>query len=211
MLKLIIPSKGTSQRVENKNLREFGGSSLLEICLDKVKDLNVDEVIVNSEDQRILDLAKQKGVTAQKRPDNLATPKTKPNELAHYLAQENPCDTIFYVHCTNPFIKKESFEKALAVDNWKDFDSINSAFLLQKHLWHKRTPLYDIKDRPSTQQIKDIFCLEYSFNLIKRDKMLEYSDFIGKNPAFVILEDDEVFDIDTEKDFLIAQELWKKN
>lgn len=209
--KAIIPAKGYSERCPNKNIRDFNGSSLLKICIDKLKDLPIDEIIVSSDSEEILTLAEKNGATPQERPEEYANSDTQPNDLSRYLAEVNEADRIFYVHCTNPFIKKETMALPLQVRNWKDHDSINSAYKVKKHIWHDRNPLYDRDNRPNTQGINDIIALEYSFNLISREKMLEYSDFIGKNPAFILLDEREVFDIDTEFDWKIAENMVKLN
>jgi CMP-N-acetylneuraminic acid synthetase len=212
-VKIVIPAKGQSVRVPQKNLRPFyGNTSLLQICLEKVKTLGV-PVAVNSEDDEILELAERMGVEAQRRPIELATPETTPQELSRHIAEANAdADYIMYVHCTNPLISVEHFKTALAIppEKWKGFDSMNSAYLVQKHVWHDRTPLYDIVSRPGTQGIKNIRALEYSINVISREKLLEYSDFIGKNPAFLMIPYDEVIDIDEVIDFEVAQMLYEK-
>ena len=61
-IKVVIPAKGTSVRVPNKNLRPFfGEKSLLEICIEKVKTLGI-PVAVNSESPEILALAQRLAV-----------------------------------------------------------------------------------------------------------------------------------------------------
>ena len=212
-IKVVIPAKGQSVRVPRKNLRPFfGEQSLLGICIEKVKTLGI-PVAINSEDDEILALAERLGVEAQRRPAELATPETTPAELSRHIAEANPdADYILYVHCTNPLISVEHFKTALAIppEKWKGFDSINSAYFVQKHVWDGRTPLYDTKDRPGTQGIKNLQALEYSINLISRENLLAYSDFIGKNPAFLMIPYDQVIDIDEEIDFEIAKILYEK-
>ena len=212
-IKVVIPAKGHSVRVPGKNLRPFfGEKSLLEICIEKVKTLGI-PVAVNSEDGEILDLATRLGVEAQSRPWELAQPETTPAELARHIAEANPdADYILYVHCTNPLISVEHFKTILAIppEKWKGFDSLNSAYFIQKHVWDGRTPLYDTNARPGTQGIKNLQALEYSINLISRENLLAYSDFIGKNPAFIMIPHDEVIDIDEELDFEIAQIIYQR-
>lgn len=210
-IKAVIPARAGSIRVQNKNTRDFCGSSLLEICINKLKQLPLDDIIVNSEDDEILEIAKKAGVNIHKRPEELATAETKPKDLAKYIAENTEADRILYVHCTNPFITIEKFKTALSLKDWRHHDSVNSAYLLQKHVRHANKPLYDTEDRPNTQLIRDIFVLEYSLNLIDRENMIKYKDFIGKNPAFVLLSEEEAFDIDTPRDWEIAKFLYEKS
>ncbi len=212
-IKVVIPAKGDSVRVPRKNLRPFyQDQSLLEICIEKVKTLGL-PVVVNSESYEVLALATKLGVNTQQRPATLSTPETTPRVLARYIAEANAdADFILYVHCTNPLIGVEHFRSAieLPLERWKTFDSLNSAYLVQKHLWRKREPMYDTENRPPTQGLRDFVALEYSVNLISQVRMMERSDFIGSNPAFIIVPHDQVVDIDEEIDFEIAQDLYAR-
>jgi CMP-N-acetylneuraminic acid synthetase len=223
--KIIIPAKGTSSRIEQKNTRPFfRGQSLLDVCLGKViaaRDL-IDptvEIVVNSEDNAILALAKKYGATPQKRPQELATSDTTPQELAEHLAEVNDdAEYLIIVHCTNPLLPRDVIETALIINPARmgEFDSINTAVKIRKHIWHNvhtdsaiyRTPLYDTQNRPATQDIDGIIALEYSVNIISRDLMLARRDFIGKNPAFLFIEHDNVIDIDEPLDFEIAKGIY---
>jgi CMP-N-acetylneuraminic acid synthetase len=211
MIKAVVPVKLNSERCFQKNVRPFSQKegSLLDILINKLKELpKLDEIIINTESDEIIEIAKKHGVGFHKRPEELSTGETEPKELAHYIAENTEADYIFLAHTTNPFVTVEKMNVALELDRWKDHDSINSALQLGKHIWHAREPLYDTENRPNTQKIKNIIALDYSFNLIARETMLERSDFIGKNPAFIILDEKESFDIDTETDFEIAQLLY---
>ena len=56
----IIPVKGKSSRIKNKNLKKFHKSSLYEIKLDQLsKCKNFDEMIVSSESEKVLNIAKK--------------------------------------------------------------------------------------------------------------------------------------------------------
>lgn len=212
-IKIVIPAKGHSVRVPGKNLRPFyGDTSLLQICIEKAKTLGL-PVAVNSEDYDILALAERMGVEGQHRPEELAMPETTPAELAQHIAEANPdAEYILYVHCTNPLISVDHFKTILSIppEKWKGFDSINSAYFIQKHVWDGRTPLYDTNARPATQGIRNLQALEYSLNLISRENLLAYSDFIGKNPAFIMIPHDQVIDIDEEIDFEVAQIIYQR-
>lgn len=223
LVKIVIPAKGNSTRIPDKNYKDFyNEQSLLEICIKKAKTLGI-PVAVSSEDPRILALAERLGVEAQERPADLAEPETTPQELAKHIAEANKdFEYIYYIHCTNPLIDVKHFEiplQLLSGNAMKNFDSINSAYKLQKHLWEyplgvsvskERRALYNTEARPNTQEILNLVCLEYSLNLVKTETLLETGDFIGKNPAFMYIPYHEVIDIDEPIDFEIAQELYKK-
>ena len=59
MIKALIPVRAGSQRVKNKNIRPFADSSLLEIKIKQMQRIKeLDGVIVNSDSDEMLDIAK---------------------------------------------------------------------------------------------------------------------------------------------------------
>ncbi len=66
--KALVAVRSGSQRVENKNTRDFAGSNLLQIKLKQLINCSLlDGVIVNSNDDGMLMTAKQMGCEAVKR------------------------------------------------------------------------------------------------------------------------------------------------
>ena len=68
-LTALIPVRKGSERVINKNIKPFGDSSLLELKICTLKKINyIDDIVVNSDCDTMLGIAKDMGVfDAQKR------------------------------------------------------------------------------------------------------------------------------------------------
>ena len=70
----LIAVKANSDRVENKNIRPFADSNLLEIKLAQIQSLDIfDEVIVSSESDVVLSMCESFNVTTHKRDSFYAT------------------------------------------------------------------------------------------------------------------------------------------
>lgn len=68
-----IPARGGSQRVKGKNMRLLNGQPLLYWTLSEaVKSKYIDEIVVSSDSDEILDYAKGFGVTIQRRPEEFS-------------------------------------------------------------------------------------------------------------------------------------------
>lgn len=66
--KAIIMVRSGSTRVPNKNIRPFAGTNLLSIKIEQLKRIGeLDGIIVNSNDEGMLQIAKEHGVEAVKR------------------------------------------------------------------------------------------------------------------------------------------------
>ena len=82
---------------------------------------------------------------------------------------------------------------------------------VKDHMWLDGKPLnYDIKNSPNSQDLPNILSINYGISLIKRKDMSHYKNVVTKNPTFIILDEIEGIDIDTELDFEFANYLYKK-
>ena len=73
-LSAVVAVRSGSQRIPNKNIRKFGSTSLLELkleVLNRVKGL--DEIIVNSDSDLMLEIGKKFGCKTHKRQDYYAS------------------------------------------------------------------------------------------------------------------------------------------
>ena len=66
----IVPVKGNSTRLPNKNILPFGDSNLLLHKLDQLKQVKeITDIVVSSDSDEMLEMAEKAGVTAMKRPE----------------------------------------------------------------------------------------------------------------------------------------------
>lgn len=67
-VKALVAVRSGSMRVQNKNIRPFAGSSLLEVKLNQLKRIpNLDGIVVNSNDDQMLEIAEKMGCETVKR------------------------------------------------------------------------------------------------------------------------------------------------
>ncbi|MGC6533384.1 MAG: cytidylyltransferase domain-containing protein [Flavobacteriales bacterium] len=86
----IIPARGGSKRLKGKNIYPLLGKPLLVYTIDALQACDfVDEIFVSSDDEDILEVGRQAGATALKRPAELADDKT-PKIVAIRQAVEDP-------------------------------------------------------------------------------------------------------------------------
>ena len=70
MIAAVVAVRKGSQRIPNKNIKPFGKSNLLDMKLDLLKSVrNIDEIIVNSDCDKMLDIGLQHGVSIHKRSE----------------------------------------------------------------------------------------------------------------------------------------------
>lgn len=212
----IIPVRKGSKRCIRKNSREFGhNSSLLKEKILTLKKVNgLDGIIVTSDCDDMLRLAKELGVLVDKRPaiyaaDNKACPASS---FFRYLATICPTGTLMHAPCTSPFVSVDTYEQA--IKKWKEkssqYDSINSVSECLEFLWNQGKPLnYDAESPPNSQDLPDIQKLNFGFNIIAKSTCLRRSNVVGIHPMFVHLSEIESQDIDTQLQFDMCNYLQK--
>jgi len=84
----IIPVRKGSVRVKNKNLKPFAGTNLLEIKIKQLKQINfIDKIVVSSDCDKMLKIAKNYNVDIHKRDEYFASSKADNSEFFKNLAE----------------------------------------------------------------------------------------------------------------------------
>lgn len=212
MITAVIAVRKGSQRVKNKNIRPFGTNNMLEMKLQLLKQVKeIDNIIVNSDCDLMLKIAKNYGVNTHKREGYFASSECTNSEFHGHIADVTKCDTIFLAPVCSPFVSIDSHKNSIKYYINNNFDSVTSVEEVKNHLWLNGKPLnYDLNNVPNSQDLPDVVKLTYGITIVDRNIMKKYKRVIGNNPGFYKLNEIESVDIDTEYDFLVAEQLYKK-
>ena len=213
VIKALIAVRSGSLRVKNKNIKPFAGSSLLEI---KIKQLlscpNLDGVVVNSNSDEMLDIAKTLGAEAVKRDEYFATSEVSPNDLYVNIAQNFNADIMVFANATNPLVTTQTVADCIeAYKNLEQNDSVNTVNLVKEFLWLEGKAInYNPDKKPRSQDLPDIVSINHAVNVIDKNLMIERRDIFGYKPYLKIIDKVEAIDIDDEVDFEFAEFMYKK-
>lgn len=209
MTAVIAVRKG-SQRVVNKNQKPFGDTNLLELKI-KVLSLvpNIDEIIVNSESDEMLEVGKKYGCITHKREAYFSSNACSNSEVHGHLAEVTKTDHIFLTPVCSPFISVATHTDAIKLYMESDFDSLTSTDFILGHLWLDGKPInYDLNNVPNSQDLPKIRRLNYGISIIDRNVMVERRGLVGKNPGFYDLDEIQSIDVNYPIDFKIAETLY---
>lgn len=220
MIAAVVAVRKGSQRIPNKNIKPFGKSNLLDMKLDLLKSVrNIDEIIVNSDCDKMLDIGLQHGVSIHKRSEYFASSECSNSEFHGHIAEVTKSDTIFLAPVCSPFVSIKSHEKAieLYLNGFYDkkdeikFDSTISVTEVKNHLWLNNEPInYDLNNVPNSQDLPDVVKLNYGITITDKKIMQKYKRVVGNAPAFYKLDEIESQDVDTPFDWLVAEAIYKK-
>ena len=212
-LSIVVPVRKGSVRVKNKNLRKFNSKNLLTYKILKLKKLkNINQIIVNTDSEEAINIAKKLKVSYFRRQKYFASSKCSNSSFWQNIAKTTSSDYIMFTNCTSPLLKVKTYQsiidKYLKIKN--NYGSINTVTPLKEYIYHNNKPLnFNVSKAPKSQNIKKTFKLNFAVNIISNKEMYKKKSLISNKPFFFELDEIEGFDIDTMVDFKIAEFLYK--
>jgi len=208
----VIPVRKGSERVKNKNLKPFASSSLLEIKINQLKNINlVDRIVVSSDCEKMLNIAKKMSVETHEREQYYASSKANNSEFFKNLGQSIDGEYFMYSPVTCPLISKETYLDCINIFQKEGIDNLVSVTPVKHHMWLDGKPLnYNIKNSPNSQDLPDIYQITYGVSIISKLDMIKYGNVVTEKPTFKVLDEIESIDIDTEFDFMVAEFVYNK-
>ncbi len=213
-LTAVIPVRAGSERVRNKNIRPFAGSSLLERKIRQLQTVpDVDEILVSSDSAEMLSLAASLGVSAQRRPSEFCDEKSRTfNEVVEYIASEQVrTDLMLWAPCVCPLVSGERIQQGIQV--FREIlagrfqgDSVVSALLLKEYIFDEQGPVnFSVARHVPSQRLPAWHCIVNGFFVARRADMARWRFVYGPRPRLVELSRLEALDIDDEDDFRLAE------
>jgi len=216
----IIPARGGSKRLPNKNILDLAGKPLIAWSIEAgLGSKYIDKVVVTSDSEEILDISKNFGAEIIKRPDELANDTaTTFDAIAHAIESiDEKYDYIVLLQPTSPLRNAKHIDEAIELLEVKNADSVVSvcqmehsplwANTLDESLSMKNFLREEILNKRS-QDLETYYRLNGAIYICKTDKLLKEKSFFLKDNIFAYVMDRESsIDIDEEIDFKLAEVL----
>lgn len=213
----VVPVRKGSQRVKHKNFRSFGGKNLLIHKIEILKKLKfLDEIIVNTDSDRAISIAKKLGVKYFRRNDYYASSHCINSEFWKNVADNTNSEYIMFTNCTSPLIKLSTYKEIISLFKKnlikKKFDSFNTVTVIKEFLFKNNKPMnFELEKTPNSQDLPEIVKLNFAINILKTKKMSSMKSLIGNKPYLYKLDEIEGLDVNSEQEFSYANFLFKKN
>jgi len=214
---IVIPAKGNSERIKNKNLHQINGKSLVRLACEKVlKCRNIHQVYLDTESDmiisQVLDL-QSLGLKIIKRPEELANNDIGANEMMVYaLHSIEECDILLQTFATSPLISAETIDECIDkfITSGENNDSFFTVNEVQEYFWDEDGPLnFDHKKVPNSFDIKKIHIETHGLYGIKTKALIKNKTRIGQKPLKICISKKESFDINELADLEIIERLMK--
>ena len=216
----LLPMKGNSERVPNKNLKNFAGKPLYHRVMDTlINSKYIDKIVVNTDSIAIKqDLKKyfESHVIIIDRPQQIIGDFVSMNKVIECDMNNVEADLYIQTHSTNPLLKTKSIdaaiEKMIALSEEDVYDSVFSVTRLQTRLYEANgAPLnHNPKELLRTQDLEPLYEENSNFYIFTKESFSNSGGKrIGLKPFMFEIDKIEAVDIDEPQDFVIAESLYK--
>ena len=204
-----VPAKGTSERIENKNMRLLDGDSLYARALKTLLNCReIDKVFLDTESEKMYELVDYLPITFMKRDPKLANNRTDGHKMFLNEVESYP-DADIYVQllCTSPFIHPETIDNAIRI--LKTSVEYDSAVLMKRdkfYLWtQNHKPIYDINHIPNSKDLPETLIESMGLYISRKDTVIKTRRRFGDNPYLIFGELEELIDVNNPEDLKFAQ------
>ena len=212
---VIVARKG-SKRIASKSLLKLNNETLIERKINQLKQCKlIDRIVVGSDSEEMLLIAKNAGAETVKRPDFYCDESVaSANDMIRNMCELISTDIVVWAHCTNPLLSSATYDKAVSlfIEKFPEFDSLLSVTELKEHLWENEKPLnydpYASKHTPA-RDLPPLYMQDGGIFIQPYSQMKENSYFFGCKPYLFKIPKNEFLDINEMKDYLLAKVLLK--
>ncbi len=208
----IVPMKGHSSRVPNKNIRPMCGRPLFHWILKSLLETpEIDRVVVETDADHIAeDAAANFPVTILRRPKELEGDDVPMNELIAFHMQVLQSPVYLQTHSTNPLLTPETISRAIrAYRAPGDHDSLFSVTELKTRLFKGDGSAlnHNPDELIPTQDLPPVYEENSNIYMFTEESFYKRRHRIGLRPRMFPISRGESVDIDELMDFHFAESL----
>lgn len=213
-VKVLLPMKGNSQRVPNKNMRDFDGVPLYHTIVKTLLDSKyVESIIIDTDSEKIEEDAKSNfgdKIIIINRPKEIQGDFVSMNNVIAYDLSLLEGEHFLQTHSTNPLLKTETINNAIEqyFRDLSKFDSLFSVTKIQTRFYDKNAK--PINHNPNellrTQDLEPMYEENSNFYIFSKDAFENVGKKrIGLKPQIFEINKLEAIDIDESEDFKLAE------
>jgi N-acylneuraminate cytidylyltransferase len=210
-----IPLRKGSKGILNKNKRKMVGRPLFTWVLGEAIFSDLDEVVVYTDDESIIDFINKEYQWTNKIKALLRSKESADDTASTEFAILEFCESINYdfdafclLQATSPFTTKEDINICLNKLS-DDYDSALTVVNTHRFLWDKtgNSLNYNPLERPRRQDFDGLLIENGAVYSTTKESLKSNKNRLGKNIAIVQMPEESLYEIDSETDWIIVEQL----
>ena len=213
-LKALLPMKGNSERVPNKNMKDFDGAPLYHAIIKTLLSSKYIEcIVINTDSETIVKDAKNcfgDKIIIINRPKEIQGDFVSMNDIISYDLNKLEGEHFLQTHSTNPLLKVETIDKSIEryFERLDTFDSVFAVTKVQTRFYDKdANPInHNPEELLRTQDLEPLYEENSNFYIFSKESFKNSKEKrIGIKPQIFEVNKLEAVDIDEPEDFKLAE------
>lgn len=221
----LIPARGGSKRLPDKNIKVLNGKPLIAWTIIAAKESGLfDEVIVSTDSENIATIAKKYGanvpfIRPQNISDDTATTAEVVRHAVNFIQQAGKCsiDTVCLLQPTSPLRTASHIKEAFDLYNEKKANSVISVCKVEHsiQLCNKLNETLSmdgfikLEDNKRSQEHPVYYRLNGAIYIFDKIHFENISKIYDQNSYAYIMNRTSSIDIDEREDFIFAESLFR--
>jgi len=216
----LLPMKGNSERVKDKNMKNFAGFPLYHAIVKSLLGSKyIEHIIIDTDSERIAQDAKNHfndKVIIVDRPKEIQGDFVSMNEIIAYDLTQVEGEIFLQTHSTNPLLKVETIDSAIEkyLASIETFDSVFGVTKVQTRFYDQQAnPInHNPKELLRTQDLEPYYEENSNLYIFSKTSFIQAENRrIGLRPQIFEINKLEAIDIDEPEDFTLATLLYTHN
>jgi len=206
----LIPARGGSKEIPNKNIIDVNGKPLLSYSIDASLHSKVDETWVSSDSNEIGKVAEKYGARFITRDKELANDIIMPDATLVDFKYRVDFDVLVFIQPTSPMIKSEYINQG--IDKLLS-ENLHSVFSVTKEHWLPRwnervEPIeWEIDNRPRRQDKETSYIENGMFYITRKNILTQNKLRYGGKMGFIEIPLHDSFQVDSEEDLELVRKI----
>jgi len=199
----VIPARGGSKGVINKNIRILLGKPLVAWTIEAArKSKLLNECVVSTESDKIGDVVRAYGGKVLKRPDHLAKDEATTLSTLQHSLEEFDADVVVVLQPTSPIRDDDLIDRCITYFQEQKLDCMATGF-------ESKAKEYGTHDNMRRQDTEGVFVDDGNVYVIKAD-LIRKGQWTGGKMGRFELEGDQCYQVDTELEMFVLEALLER-
>ena len=208
----LVPLRGGSKSIPDKNIRHIAGKPLCAWVLEAACLSGVfAQVVVSTDSPKIAQVVQGLDLPIKilDRPAEFATDEASTESVMLHVAQMLDFDMLTTIQATSPLTQPEDFHKAYGIFKSGDFDSLLTAVRSKRFFWNDdATPLnYTPQQRPRRQDFPGCLMENGAFYFTKRRVLEQTGSRLGGRICIFEMAAENAVEIDEQEDWALVERI----
>ena len=224
----VIPARGGSKSIKNKNMSEINGKPLIYYTIkEALKSTFISDLVVSSDDESIINYSTKLGAVAPfKRPKNLSTDNALSASVVYHALEYMESlrsinyDLVIMLQPTSPFRKVKHIDESIKLIINKNSDSLVSVVNVDGyHPYRMKKFSKDyvlnyidqgFEDMRPRQSLPKVFIRNGAIYIVKCEYFKKNKNLVGQKCLGYEMDLKESVNIDNEIDLLVSKTIMEK-